>query len=52
MTTSDYEWLRVTATDYKPDCEWLRVTTSDCESSSDYESDSDWNTAIRSEKNI
>ena len=44
MTTSDYEpdyeWLRVTTSDYKwlpvntsqttSDCEWLQVTTTDC----------------------
>ena len=52
MTISDYEWLQVTTSDYKPDYEWLRVTTSDYEPMSDYESDSDWNIAIRSQKNI
>ena len=32
----DYEWLRVTTTNYEPDYEWLRVTTND------YEPDYEW----------
>ena len=32
---SEYEWVRVTTTNYEPDYEWLRVTTSDNEP--DYE---------------
>ena len=36
QTTSDYEWLLVTTTDYEPDYEWLQVTTSD------YEPDYEW----------
>ena len=31
QTTNDYEWLRMTTSDYELDYEWLRVTTSDYE---------------------
>ena len=31
QTASDYEWLPVTTSDYKPDNEWLQATTRDYE---------------------